>query len=122
AFAELGINGKNSEFHAAMGLTNLNYIQAIHNKRQLLTNTYNQGLEGFPTVQPVWHADSANNYAYYPLVFESESFMLECMAYLQLNEVFTRRYFYPSLSESLPYVAETDLPVTKDIASRVLCL
>src|SRR5665213_2906716 len=26
AFAELGINGKNSEFHAAMGLANLNYV------------------------------------------------------------------------------------------------
>ena len=28
-FAELGINGKNSEFHAAMGLANIPYIEGI---------------------------------------------------------------------------------------------
>ena len=33
-FAELGINGKNSEFHAAMGLANLKYIEHIHKKRK----------------------------------------------------------------------------------------
>src|SRR5690606_35285307 len=32
AFAELGINGKNSEFHAAMGLANLYHITEIHDK------------------------------------------------------------------------------------------
>ena len=40
AFAELGINGKNSEFHAAMGLVNLNYIQDIHLKRKELSELY----------------------------------------------------------------------------------
>jgi dTDP-4-amino-4,6-dideoxygalactose transaminase len=40
AFAELGWNGKNSEFHAAMGLVNLNYITAIHNKRKELSEAY----------------------------------------------------------------------------------
>ena len=34
AFEELGINGKNSEFHAAMGLSNLEYIKSIHEKRK----------------------------------------------------------------------------------------
>src|SRR5690606_14016131 len=36
SFSELGLNGKNSEFHAAMGLVNLNYIKNIHEKRQEL--------------------------------------------------------------------------------------
>ena len=36
AFAELGINGKNSELHAAMGLVNLNHIHEIIEKRKLL--------------------------------------------------------------------------------------
>src|SRR5690554_5232433 len=42
AFAELGINGKNSEFHAAMGLANFEYIDAIHKKRKLLTERYDR--------------------------------------------------------------------------------
>lgn len=32
SFAELGLNGKNSELHAAVGLINLGYIQDIHEK------------------------------------------------------------------------------------------
>src|SRR5690606_16116739 len=34
SFAELGINGKNSEFHAAMGLANLKYVDQINRKRK----------------------------------------------------------------------------------------
>src|SRR5690606_24041183 len=41
AFAALGINGKNSEFHAAMGLTNLGYTTEIYQKRKALTEAYN---------------------------------------------------------------------------------
>src|SRR5690554_5175693 len=40
SFSELGLNGKNSEMHAALGLVNLNYIAAIHNKRKQLTEHY----------------------------------------------------------------------------------
>ena len=42
--------------------------------------------------------------------------------YLKSNEIFTRRYFYPSLSKSLPYLPVKNLEVTDDIAKRVLCL
>ena len=34
AFETLGINGKNSEFHAAMGVVNLEFIGEIHEKRK----------------------------------------------------------------------------------------
>ncbi|MFA9189942.1 DegT/DnrJ/EryC1/StrS family aminotransferase [Flavobacterium sp. FZUC8N2.13] len=122
AFATLGINGKNSEFHAAMGLTNLTFIDSISEKRKLLSERYNEKLKALKAVQPKWHQNSRNNYAYYPLVFESEALMLKCYNFLQTHEVFTRRYFYPSLSKSLPYVEEQSLPETENISSRVLCL
>ncbi len=121
-FAQLGINGKNSEFHAAMGLVNLNYIAAIHNKRKMLSNAYDAGLKKMKLHRPLWHAKSQNNFAYYPIVFESEACLLKCMELLKRHEIFTRRYFYPSLSDSLPYVSKQDLPITQDISSRVLCL
>ena len=122
SFADLGINGKNSEYHAAMGLANLKYLEAIHNKRKELTARYDEKLQNLKARRPVWHAASENNFAYYPLVFDSEALMLQCVELLKLNEVFTRRYFYPSLATSLPYVKPQDLPVTDDIAQRVLCL
>jgi len=122
AFAELGINGKNSEFHAAMGLANLNYVSAITIKRQQLTERYNFNLKSLQADCPVWHSKSQNNYAYYPLVFETEELMLKCMNYLQTHEISTRRYFYPSLANVLPYLKPQSMPVTDDLSKRVLCM
>lgn len=122
SFAELGINGKNSEFHAAMGLANLKYIEEINQKRKEITERYDSNLHHLKVQRPLWHNDSQNNFAYYPIVFETEELMLKCIAYLKSNEIFTRRYFYPSLAKSLPYLKVTNLEVTDDSAKRVLCL
>lgn len=122
SFADLGINGKNSEYHAAMGLANLKYLDLIHQKRKELTARYDEKLKNLKARRPVWHSASENNFAYYPLVFESEALMLHCVELLKLNEVFTRRYFYPSLATSLPYVKPQNLPLTDDISKKVLCL
>ncbi|WP_313028778.1 DegT/DnrJ/EryC1/StrS family aminotransferase [Soonwooa sp.] len=121
-FAELGLNGKNSEFHAAMGLANLKYIDRIHQQRKLLTERYDDKLRNLKARRPVWHAGSDNNYAYYPIVFESEELMLRCVELLKSHEIFTRRYFYPSLATALPYIVPQHLAVTEDISRRVLCL
>lgn len=121
-FAELGLNGKNSEMHAAMGLANLKYIDTIHQKRKALTLRYDEKLKNLKAVRPIWHNNSENNYSYYPIVFESEELMLKCIEQLKAHEIFTRRYFYPSLANSLHYLEKQDLEVTDDIAKRVLCL
>lgn len=121
-FAELGINGKNSEFHAAMGLINLKYIKEIHKKRAELTNRYDLNLKLFNGSKPQWHEDSNPNNAYYPLLFESEELLLFCMERLKQKEIYSRRYFYPSLTVSLPYVNSIKLPVAEDISKRVVCL
>ena len=44
------------------------------------------------------------------------------MEYLKGQEIFTRRYFYPSLANALPYLEPVQMPITDDIAKRVLCL
>lgn len=120
-FAELGINGKNSEFHAAMGLANLKYLEAIHEKRKEIVERYDEKLKTLKARKPVWHGASQNNYAYYPLIFESKKSMFECVEMLKNHEIFTRRYFYPSLT-TLPYVEQMKLAVTDEISQRVICL
>jgi dTDP-4-amino-4,6-dideoxygalactose transaminase len=122
AFAELGINGKNSEFHAAMGLANLEYISKINAQRKLLTERYNNKLVNLKAHRPGLHPEANLNYAYYPLVFDDEKMMLETMDYLKLHEVFTRRYFYPSLANTLPYLEPKNFEVTDVVAKRILCL
>ncbi len=122
AFVELGINGKNSEFHAAMGLINLDYIAQINQKRKVLTERYDDKLKTLKARRPSWHNNSSNNYAYYPIVFENEELMLKCMEYLKSNEIYTRRYFYPSLASTLPYLEHQNFEITDKIAKCVLCL
>lgn len=122
AFAELGINGKNSEFHAAMGLVNLKYIKSIHDKREKLTNRYDDKLKSFKAYKPLWLEGASLNYAYYPLVIESEELLLKIKEVLDGNEIFTRRYFYPSLASTLPYLVPQIIEVTESISKRVLCL
>jgi dTDP-4-amino-4,6-dideoxygalactose transaminase len=120
-FSELGINGKNSEFHAAMGLVNLKYVKEIIERRRQLSEYYDIKLQSANLKRPKIEKAVTYNFAYYPVLFETEEKLLATINELELNKIFPRRYFYPSLT-SLPYVASSHLPVTQDIVSRVLCL
>lgn len=122
SFSELGINGKNSEFHAAMGLVNLEHVNDIHECRKALTHRYNEKLVNFKSYRPQWNKYATENYAYYPLIMESEELLLKVKTLLDAHEIFTRRYFYPSLANSLPYLEKQNFEVTDTVSSRVLCL
>ena len=121
-FANLGINGKNSEFHAAMGLVNLKHIQQISQKREVIVKEYDRLLSSADYKRPVWHSLSQNNYAYYPLIMKSEEQVLKTTEALARLEIGVRRYFYPSLAHVLPYLSPEDMPVTDDVAKNVICL
>jgi dTDP-4-amino-4,6-dideoxygalactose transaminase len=119
-FSGMGINGKNSEFHAAMGLVNLKHIAGILQKRKDQTLYYNKILDGLPIRTIKLEDEDGFNYAYYPLIFESEKTTLRVKRELEDNRIFPRRYFYPSLSK-LEYVSGFS-PIAEDVASRILCL
>lgn len=121
-YQELGINGKNSEFHAAMGLVNLKFIDDIHDKRKKITEHYNLKLKYFKAIKPLWYKKSSNNYSYYPIVFESEALLLKSIELLSNSNIHARRYFYPSLASILPYTHSVLLEHTDSISKRVLCL
>ncbi len=117
----VGINGKNSEFHAAMGLANLPFIDEIINKRKQDCMLYDSWLVDKGITRPIIPANCSYNFAYYPIIMESESITLKILNELAKNEISTRRYFYPSLS-SLEYAKGNSTPISDDISSRVLCL
>jgi len=121
SFGEVGINGKNSEFHAAMGLCNLKYIDQILAVRKELSRYYDDHLEGILVARQAIPAGCEYNHAYYPVLFESEEVLLKVLSVLNLHSIFPRRYFFPALSQ-LPYVVGQATPVAEDIACRVLCL
>ncbi|HYF66863.1 MAG TPA: DegT/DnrJ/EryC1/StrS family aminotransferase [Ohtaekwangia sp.] len=121
-FADLGINGKNSEFHAAMGLVNLKYVKEIIETRKGLCDHYSNFLKNFKAVTPRVTRETEYNYAYYPLLFDSSELLVKITDVLNQNWVYPRRYFYPSL-ENLPYVKKNSgCVMAESVASRALCL
>ena len=121
-FNGVGINGKNSEFHAAMGLVNLRYVGDILRKRKEISYHYDRNLINLQLKFIQIEKDSVFNYAYYPLVFESEENLLTCVKALSRFEITGRRYFYPSLNH-LPYVESRHILFhSEGISKRILCL
>jgi dTDP-4-amino-4,6-dideoxygalactose transaminase len=117
----LGINGKNSEFHAAMGLCLLPRVADIIETRAELYRLYRHELAGLPLGYPVKPENTDYNFAYFPVLFEDETQLLQVKALLAEHEVDTRRYFFPSLN-LLPYHTGASCPVSEDVSVRVLCL
>lgn len=120
-FQSVGINGKNSEFHAAIGLCNLKVIDQVIERRKFVTEAYDSLLD-FDKITPLKPGEDVEyNYGYYPVIFESEEALLKVFKGLEGEEVYARRYFYPSLNK-LPFHTGADCPVSEDISKRIACL
>ena len=122
-FSGIGINGKMSEIHAAMGIVNLRYINSIITSRKSAYNLYKTLLDEQKFNFQEIPDNIAYNYPYFPLLFEDEVKAISAQKELFNKEgIQTRRYFHPILSE-LDYVeANSSLNIARDISSRILCL
>lgn len=123
-YKSLGINAKLSEMHAAMGLCVLKHVPEILKKRAQISGLYDKLLNidnNQWITRPKLVAGLQWNHAYYPVLFKSEELLLKVMNKLKQENIFPRRYFYPSLT-SLPYSPKQACPVADDIARRILCL
>lgn len=116
----LGINAKNSEFHAAMGLANFPYLDEIIKERKKISEYYNERLSPF-VARPVQPEDLDYNYAYYPIITKDEAQTLAIITALNEQNIYPRRYFYPSLNE-IGYINGERCPVSESVAKRILCL
>lgn len=120
-FHGLGINGKISELQGAMGLAVFPYMDQIISARKKVVDYYNAHLN-FDQVQGMRIRENTEwNYSYYPVIFESEEKLLKVQKTLNNQQIFPRRYFYPSLN-TIEYVKGQKMPISEDIASRILCL
>lgn len=121
-YFSVGINAKNSEFHAAMGLAILPEVKNIIRERKKICDIYSEKLKNTFLNFICYDDKTRFNYAYFPIIFPSEKILLDVKGLLERNEINTRRYFYPSLN-TLPFLSHTNpCPVSEDIALRVLCL
>jgi len=121
-YFSIGINGKNSEFHAAMGLCILPKVKKIMAERKKISEYYDSllGDTGLQFPEPI--TGTEYNYSYYPVLFKSEGEMMKIKNALTEKGIHARRYFYPSLNK-LPFInSEISCPISESISPRVLSL
>lgn len=121
-YLTIGINGKNSEFHAAMGLVNLPKVSEIIAARKAIFDIYDAELNWSKLGSPVLSLNTQKNYAYYPIFLESEAVLLKVKEALAEHQIVPRRYFYPSLSTLKFVTQESTCPISDDFALRALAL
>lgn len=126
-----GINAKMNEIQAAFGLLNLKYINNALESRQKIAIKYRHLLQN---IQGIYFCNDfdkvAHNYAYFPILVNSSEYGKtrdELYEWLKQKNYYTRRYFYPLISDFPPYKnlessKVSNLPVAHDISEKILCL
>ncbi len=119
----VGINAKNCELHAAMGLCNLPHVKSSIQRRRYIFDLYEHYLISttYRVSRPLIRENTDYNYAYYPVLFDSEKLLLQAKDLLNKEEINPRRYFYPSLN-TVCYLEGQKMSISEDISRRVLCL
>jgi dTDP-4-amino-4,6-dideoxygalactose transaminase len=129
-----GINGKMSEFNAAFGLLQLKYVDKTFARRAEIDRNYREQLGGVPGLRFLALASTKaeryrDNYSYFPVLVDDEYGMTRDALYqkLKARNIFSRRYFYPLISDfpmyrALPSAKRANLPVAAAASDRVLCL
>lgn len=125
-----GINGKMSEFNAALGLLQLAHIDAALTQREQVDQRYREALLGVRGIRCLQRPLGVrHNYAYFPILVGPEYRLSRDALYQQLRRarIYTRRYFYPLISSfpmyrGLASSAPSNLPHATHAAEQVLCL
>ena len=125
-----GINGKMSEFNAALGLLQLKYIGQALSRRKEIDAAYRERLGGVKGIRCLEDAgEKIANYSYFPILVDADYPISRDELYQKLkdNSIHPRRYFYPLISDfpmyrGLPSAHSENLPVATVAAQQVLCL
>jgi dTDP-4-amino-4,6-dideoxygalactose transaminase len=124
-----GINGKMSEFNAALGLLQLKHIDQAIARRKEIDAAYRERLKGVKGIRCLDADEKIANYSYFPVLVEADYPVGRDDLYQKLkdNGIHPRRYFYPLISDfpmyrGLPSAHKENLPVAIGIAQQVLCL
>lgn len=124
----VGGNAKMNEFCAAMGICNLRHLDEEIAKRKVVAERYWNNFGGVPGIKLCLPADGVTpNYAYLPVVFEDDFGATRDDVFMALRAegVFTRKYFYPLISDYECYRDKFDsslTPVAQHVARRVLTM
>ena len=125
-----GINGKMSEFNAALGLLQLKGIDEALRRREAIDRRYRDALADVKGIHCLPDAgERVANHSHFPILVRPGYSLSRDALYQKLRDhgVYARRYFYPLISEFPMYrhlasASPSNLPVATRAASEVLCL
>lgn len=122
---DVGSNAKMNELQALMGLLCMKKIDDLLACRRRIYEAYAEVFSNLkPHTSTLKLLPNSANKAYVPVLFKD--FETRERVYADLKEkcnVFSRRYFYPLLTDFAPYqYARGTCPIAEDIARRVLTL
>lgn len=119
---EDGFNGKMTEIHASLGLANISDIWKILKDRKEKSLFYEELLNDNKSLEfQLVDRDLSNN-SYFPIICKNETHLLRVQEELNKNNIFPRRYFYPS-ANTFHYIVDYEAcPLSEDISSRIICL
>ncbi|MGE8449149.1 MAG: DegT/DnrJ/EryC1/StrS family aminotransferase [Pseudomonadales bacterium] len=127
---EPGINGKMSEFNAALGVLQLKYAAQALDRRRSIDAAYRERLKHVKGIRCIESPrDREKNGSYFPILVESSYPITRDELYQRLkdNGIHARRYFYPLISDfpmyrAMPSANPSNLQHAAVAAEQVLCL
>jgi dTDP-4-amino-4,6-dideoxygalactose transaminase len=125
-----GINGKMSEFNAALGLLQLQHMPAVLERRAQIDAIYRERLAAIDSIEtPTWPEQDRVNWSYFPIRVKPHCALIRDALYETLKQqgISGRRYFYPLISEfpmyrGLPSAQTALLPHATQASREVICL
>jgi dTDP-4-amino-4,6-dideoxygalactose transaminase len=126
-----GINAKMNELQAAYGILQLKHVEEYFSKRKKIVVLYRELLKGIEGIKFLEDIDGVkNNYTYFPILVDREKYRMTrdgLYEKLKSNNIFSRRYFYPLISQLSSYrglssAHPNNLPVATKVADQVVCL
>lgn len=126
-----GINSKVDEVRAAYGILNLRQVDAAIEARHQVAIKYREALRPVDGISFMDDMPGVrHNYSYFPIFVDAEKYgMTRDELYFKMKEqnVLSRRYFYPLISEfstyrGLPSASKENLPNAHKMADTVICL
>ncbi|MCO5229655.1 MAG: DegT/DnrJ/EryC1/StrS family aminotransferase [Chitinophagales bacterium] len=119
----VGLNGKNSEIHAAFGLCNLESWERDRSRRKEIYYQYVDFFTKYNWCFPKYREGIESNYSYFPLICKDEQERNQLEVFLLKNQIQSKRYFEPSLNTVFELGFDYQpMPISESISGRVLCI
>ena len=120
-----------NEVQAAYGLLQLKYVDENIDRRRDITEYYRRQLHNLKGISYLEDMEGVRHtYSYFPILIDSELYGKtrdEVYEDLKKYNIFSRRYFYPLISQFPTYKgllssAPGNLPNAEMVAEKVICL